>query len=121
MIYRGGDDLSSAAVGPTAGPAGPALPPPQARCIPGRSFAPCPQVSGDPTDAGWAGSWWTAVVVRQERLQGQRLVTVRYDEVGAAARCRGGQGIPMGPAGLGLALGSRLCTTQGLGCKLGWM
>jgi hypothetical protein len=47
--------------------------------------APHPQVSGDPADAGWVGSWWTAVVVRQERQQGRRLVTVRYDEVGAAA------------------------------------
>lgn len=39
------------------------------------------EVSGDPTVAGWEGSWWTAVVVRQERRQGQRLVTVRYDEL----------------------------------------
>ncbi|KAI7842797.1 hypothetical protein COHA_003543 [Chlorella ohadii] len=40
------------------------------------------EVSGDPEDPGFAGSWWTAVVVRQQRRgRGGVQITVRYDEL----------------------------------------
>ncbi len=55
------------------------------------------QVSGDPEDPGFAGSWWTAVVVRQQRRGGVHI-TVRYDEV-KMRRAVVGPGCKVAPIG----------------------